>query len=500
MINRHLDQARAPIYEAIVAHAQRHPASYHIPGHKSGHGVDSSAKAYFKKMMSIDLTELPGLDDLHQPEGVIDEAQQLAAQCFGAQESFFLVGGSTVGNLAMILSTCERNDVLIVQRNAHKSIIHGLMLAGVQAVFITPYQDSSQGVTEIISYEDVEQALQNYPQAKGLLITNPDYYGLSIDLQPIASLLHQCDMLLMVDEAHGAHFGFHPSLPRSALSCGADIVVQSTHKMLTSMTMGAILHVQGNRVNVTHLKQTLGMLQSSSPSYPILASIDLARRQIYHHGQRMLTQSVETIRTFRNKVSMRLPCFGQNPNADTHSSWRQDPFKITLTDLSGTLTGHQIKEQLELRGCYPELSNERQVLLICTIATSKSEMERLYDALVQICKQERLQKKELTHPTSNRVYLPRNAVLSKPTRINLPNSRSASTRATQGIPIADIDQAIGKLAAETIIPYPPGIPLWFQGEIITASMTSHLKQLAAQGVHFQGTSTSKLAYIHIFNS
>ena len=185
---------------------------------------------------------------MHQ-QVLLLKAQELAARSFGAEETFFLVGGSTSGNLAMILAICEPGQQIIVQRNAHKSVLNGLALAGAKAIFIMPQTDPVSGLEIVPELSVVEEALVRYPDAKGVFLTNPSYYGLSVDLETYASLIHRYEKLLLVDEAHGAHYGLHPEFPTSALQAGADAVVQSTHKTLSALTMGAMLHVQGKRMD-----------------------------------------------------------------------------------------------------------------------------------------------------------------------------------------------------------------------------------------------------------
>ncbi|BCG56588.1 hypothetical protein PUR_00130 [Paenibacillus sp. URB8-2] len=245
------ERKSAPLYEMLECYKAEGKISFHVPGHKNGQAyrMDQSA-GFLDEVMTADITEISGSDDLHDPGGVILEAQRLAADCFGAEESFFLVGGSTAGNLALILTVCaEPGAVLLVQRNVHKSVIHGLMLAGARAVFLDPLLDESSGLAVAPAEETVRKALAAWPEAAGLLVTMPNYYGMGTDLAPLARACHDSGVPLLVDEAHGAHYGQHPELPAGALSCGADGVVQSTHKMLAAMTMGAMLHVQGPRLD-----------------------------------------------------------------------------------------------------------------------------------------------------------------------------------------------------------------------------------------------------------
>ncbi|WP_411829743.1 aminotransferase class I/II-fold pyridoxal phosphate-dependent enzyme, partial [Paenibacillus favisporus] len=297
MKKQHVNKERAPIYEMMQEMKDKAYSSFHVPGHKKGQAyTESGGAGFLQDVLQVDLTEITGTDDLHHPEGVIREAQALAADCFGAEESFFLVGGSTSGNIALILTVCSKpGDLLIVQRNVHKSVIHGLMLAGAKAVFIQPEPDPVSGLAVAPSEETVTAALAAYPQAKGVLVTMPNYYGMGSDLAPLAEACHQHGVPLLVDEAHGAHYGQHPRLPGSALASGADGVVQSTHKMLAALTMGAMLHVQGPRIDRGLLRQRLAMVQSSSPSYPIMGSLDLARRLLHVQGAGAFTAGLAAV-------------------------------------------------------------------------------------------------------------------------------------------------------------------------------------------------------------
>lgn len=309
-----LQPGRAPVYEMLEQYRHKGNISYHVPGHKNGEAYRSAVSAksagYLTEVMRYDVTEITGTDDLHHPEGVIREAQELAADCYGAEESYMLVGGSTAGNLALILTVCaEPGSLLILQRNVHKSVIHGLMLAGARAVFLEPQIDPGSGLAVAPSAETVQAALAAYPEAAGVLVTMPNYYGMGSDLAPLAQACHACCVPLLVDEAHGAHYGQHPALPAGALAQGADGVVQSTHKMLTALTMGAMLHVQGPWLDRALLRQRLAMVQSSSPSYPVMASLDLARRLLHSQGAGAFTAGLAAVDVLRRGLAA-LPRFG----------------------------------------------------------------------------------------------------------------------------------------------------------------------------------------------
>lgn len=488
---------RAPLFDRLAAHAQRDAVSLHVPGHKSRARAYLGAWEHYSRVLNIDLTEIPGLDDLHHPEEAIKEAQELAADCFGAEETLFLVGGSTAGNLAMIMSACRPGDLLLVQRDIHKSVIHGLTLAGARAVFITPQCEEHSGFTIGLRVQDVEKALKRFPEAKGLFVTNPSYYGVAADLSSLAQLLHDQGKLLLVDEAHGAHFGFHPALPSSALAADADAVVQSTHKMLTAMTMGAMLHVQGERLNRRLLRKALAMLQSSSPSYPIMASLDVSRRLLAEQGTELMEQGLQTMNAIRKQLAsqQRWKQWAMPESLLSGNSCKQDPFKIVLSDAKNRLSGYALKEQLELRGCYPELADPKHVLCVFSIASTLRDGERLAEALMDI------DKAAGEPPLSESVYMKVKSEvfkgsISEPVAFGWAQAEHDSYEVDM-LPVAE---CAGRRAAEMIVPYPPGIPVLYPGERITKQMAAYLERLTVLGSRFHGYDVAKSGRVPVYQA
>lgn len=479
---------RMPLLERLLEYGERGQASFHVPGHKSGKGLPPGA-GIFRQLLSIDLTEITGLDDLHHPEGVIREAQQLAAACFGAEETCFLVNGSTVGNLAAILSLCASDDVIIVQRNAHKSVLHGLMLAGAKAVFVTPRYDTKSGLAAGVGAEVLETALARHPEAKGVLLTNPNYYGMGGDLRRLARLTHRYGKPLVVDEAHGAHYGFHTDLPESALAAGADLVVQSTHKMLSAMTMGAMLHMQGDRIDRGQVKQRLAMLQSSSPSYPIMASLDASRVLLQAEGKVWLDRGLRAVSRFERALG-RSPWFQTIAGAPSQAYETKDPFKVAVCDATGTLSGFGLRDELERRGIMTEMADPRHVLLVFSLASDEHDADKLVQAMEQIADAFALPKKNIGAAFSyGDGGLPDRGSISEPVSFRL-NPRTA----TASIALSD---AVGQRAGEMVIPYPPGIPVLYEGEIITEEVIRYIRHLAAEGARFQGISDPGLQTMRI---
>ncbi|TQR94442.1 aminotransferase class I/II-fold pyridoxal phosphate-dependent enzyme [Paenibacillus ottowii] len=516
----------APLVEALIRYRSQGNASFHVPGHKNGQVYrHEELAALLQEVMSIDATEITGLDDLHHPEDVIREGQELAAKCFGAEESFWLIGGSTVGNLAMILTVCtEPGDVLLVQRNVHKSVLNGLMLSGAKAVFLEPEIDTLSGLAVAPSTDTIKAALKAYPLAKGVLLTLPNYYGMGHDLTATAKACHAAHVPLMVDEAHGAHYGLHPHLPVSALSCGADVVVQSTHKMLSAMTMGAMLHVQGPRIHRELLRQRLAMVQSSSPSYPLMASLDLARWYIDAYGTDAFTEGLAAADAFRKGLEQ-LPRFrlleptqqaneeckarkGISEALDSAKKRRsgystQDPFKMVLYDTWGVLDGFGLKRELETYGCIPEMSDEKHVVLLFTLSSTARDASHLLQALVHInndigfkgtAREPELagkeqQRLELDFSTWNNDEM---KAYSSPVQFGLQPIHPDQME------IVPVEESAGRIAAEMIIPYPPGIPLLYAGETVTQAIALRMNRLRELGAKWQGVADESMLTIRVF--
>ncbi|MGV2887699.1 aminotransferase class I/II-fold pyridoxal phosphate-dependent enzyme [Paenibacillus taichungensis] len=527
------------------AEEERYGNKIHGLTNHGGNGTDGSEAdvdvvpvSAFLEMMRLDITEISGTDDLHHPEGVILEAQQLAADCFGAEESFFLVGGSTSGNLSLLLTVCnEPNSLVLVQRNVHKSVIHGLMLAGTRAIFLEPWVDPTSGLAVMPSLETVQAAVLAYPEAKGVLVTLPNYYGMGADLKPIAEVCHEAGMPLLVDEAHGAHYGQHPELPASALSCGADGVVQSTHKMLSAFTMGAMLHVQGPRLNRSLLRQRLAMVQSSSPSYPVMASLDLARLLLHTQGANSFTAGLAAVDAFKRGLA-ELPRFQllqpaqllqQDPPAGAKPAaggnfeaagapgrpealpaaalpsaagyTAQDPFKAVIYDGTGVLSGYGLQQQLEARGCVPEMSDERYVVLLFSLGSTLRDAEHLLQALQQISLEQEQsqslgeQSQRFTKEAANYISTWNN--FQEGTPFSEPIPFTLQPIMEEDTTEVSIDNCVGLRSAEMVIPYPPGIPLVYAGERISVAMITRIKLLRDEGARFHGVSDTSLQSLKI---
>ncbi|WKB35921.1 aminotransferase class I/II-fold pyridoxal phosphate-dependent enzyme [Terrilactibacillus sp. S3-3] len=322
-----MDQTQTPLFDGLMAYRQNEKYSFHVPGHKDGLIFAEKGLELFNPLLSIDATEVADLDDLYHPLGVIAEAEALLTDYYGTLFSYFLVNGSTVGNLAMIMAACRPGDVVLVQRNSHKSVFNALKLARVNPVFLSPDIDEDSQIAVGIGNSVLMEAVRRYPQAKALVLTYPNYYGMAPDYRGVIQRAHACGLAVLVDEAHGAHFKIGAPVPESTLDMGADIVVHSAHKMLPAMTMGAYLHINSLRVSKERVQEALQILQSSSPSYVIMASLDLARYYLANLDKSRLDHMIEKRCGFVQTLEKLANVMVMNDDA---GGFRLDPFKVTV--------------------------------------------------------------------------------------------------------------------------------------------------------------------------
>ncbi|GAA0353254.1 aminotransferase class I/II-fold pyridoxal phosphate-dependent enzyme [Bacillus horti] len=484
---------RAPIMEGLLEFNQQDPVRFHVPGHKGQAILSAEHKPYFAPMLRLDVTEVGELDDLHHPQGMIAEAQRLAAEAFFADQSYFLVNGSTVGNMAMLFAVLERGDQVLVQRNSHKSVFNSLALLEVEAVLIEPTICPTFHVPIGLTKLEVKAALELYPQAKAIMLTSPNYYGMiPPELSPIIQLCQEHDCIVLVDEAHGAHFGQHPSLPPSGMQLGADASVQSTHKMLSSMTMTSMLHIQGNRVEREDVEYYLASLQSSSPSYPLLASLDLARNFVQNLSSSDWENMLQNILELRQKLS-EIPGVILSPVERKDGQYTSDPFKLTI-QLEQSLSGYGLRDLLEEEQIYVELADSHNILLTLPLQSEEEWKTRLVQALKRIVQENRYNK-ESRHKLTKEIEGTKEKS-SKKESLQLEGELVYGKKKIKtlqirkykkkDVEIISLDRAVDRRAAEMLIPYPPGIPICLPNELITEELLEDIYRLQQQGAYFQG--------------
>lgn len=480
-VNAILDsQHRAPIVEALLRHAQVERVSGHVPGHKAGRGFDEAWSAAARSLGLWDVTEVPGLDDLHRAEASIGRAQALAAEAWGADETHFLVGGGTVGNAVAVLTAVEADSVVIVARNCHQSVFNALEFARVgKVVAIAP--EVRDGLVGSLSQDAVSDAISRFPEAGVLILTSPTYHGATSDVRAIVQIAHDHGMIVIVDEAHGAHLRFHSSLPPTATASQADLVVQSPHKMLAALTQTGLLHVNGSLVDRGRLRSFLRKLQSSSPSYLLLASLDLARRQMAVEGERLLTRAMSHLQAARERIAQSV---GGIFSDGADGLW-QDPFKWTLNARVLGMSGHELECALrEDYGVYAEYADPAHVLLIWSFATDAADLGRLENALTQISRSSVKRESSGIEAIASPLALGESQVLQMPTE-------KERSRAQEGL----LSDAIGRRVSEAIVVYPPGIPLALAGEVFTKHAFEAVARAMREGLRVDGVGQDEHASV-----
>ncbi len=518
-----LSQTKTPLLDILWECANKPHAPFYTPGHKLGKGISSKLEEYFgQAVFKADLPELTDLDNLFAPGGVIQEAQQLAAEAFGASHTWFLVNGSTCGIEAAILATCDRDNKIILPRNVHSSVISGLILSGAIPIFIEPQYDPVLDIAHGVTPHSVESVLKQHPDAKALMVVYPTYYGTCGNITAIANLACEHNIPLLVDEAHGAHFAFHPELPISALAAGADLSVQSIHKTLGAMTQASMLHVRGNKIDIERISRSLQLVQSTSPNYLLMASLDAARQQMAVDGKELMSQTLQLARTARSRIS-KIPGLSvlekSNSPAQSFDSGRKklrknssgfvalDETRLTVNVSGLGLTGFAADEILEEKlGVYSELASWRNVTFIISFGNTQKDIDRLMEGFATLAKMIPSSLIPISNKDAKFDILPTllnkgdKQTATKPysfsmkqdekeNRVLKISPREAFFAPTQTLPF---EEALGHVSAETICPYPPGIPVLIPGEVVTNTAVSYLLKIQYMGGFISGCTDTSL--------
>src|SRR4028119_1474693 len=523
-------QTKTPLLDALRDRTNHPHAPFYAPGHKRGQGISGPLVDLFgATVFRSDLPELPELDNLFNPEGAIAEAQDLAAEAFGAKSTRFLANGSTCGIIAAILATSGPGDKIILPRNIHSSAISGLILSGAIPIFVNPEYDRTWDIANSITPEATASALEQHPDAKAVMMVYPTYHGVCGDLRAIAQITHQYNIPLLVDEAHGAHFNFHPNLPEPALSVGADLTVQSIHKTLGAMTQASMLHVKGSRIDIQKLNRALQLVQSTSPSYILLASLDAARQQIALHGEQLMTKTLLLAEKARSRISL-IPGLSVLEPLNTPGFAALDRTRLTVKVSDLGITGFAADEILHSElAVTAELPMPQHLTFIISLGNTETDIDNLVKALTilegrrkfgngfyngcngcqeegrsatdsgrgvtEVRKKEEVRKKK----SERRSSMSEGRFAQSPT---LPLSHSPpliSPREAFFLPAETLaaDKAVDRLCAELICPYPPGIPVLMPGEIITREAVDYLQQVLTAGGKLTGCSDRSLQTLKV---
>lgn len=481
-----LNQNETPLLDALIEYVNRETIPFHVPGHKKGIGIDEE----FKKFMGlnpfkIDVTVFKLVDSLHHPTGPIKKAQELAADAYGSDAAFFSIHGTSGAIQAMIMSVVNEGDTIIIPRNVHKSVTAGIILSGAKPVYMQPELDKKLGIAHGVTPDTVRNTLKEHPEAKAVLIINPTYYGVATDIKSIADIVHSHNIPLIVDEAHGPHLGFNQNLPISAMKAGADICAQSTHKIIGALTQCSLLQVKSKYIDINRVHQILSLLQTTSPSYILMASLDCARRQIALNGTELLDKAIELSNYVRKEIN-KIPgfyCFGDEI-LNTPGVFALDPTKITITCRDLGITGYDLDMILSNKyHIQMELSDLYSVLAVGSFGDTKDAMDKLINALKEIS-DEFLGKSD-----------------SKPDFLDIPNipelkliPRAAFNSDKISLPLKE---SINHISSEFLMAYPPGIPVLCPGEIITKEIIDYVEDLKRVGLYVQGTEDPSVENIKV---
>lgn len=448
------DQEKMPLFDALVHYANRNTIPFDVPGHKMGAQASPLKNILGEMTMKMDVNSMKELDLLSHPQSVIKEAQQLAADAFGADHAYFLVNGTTSGILAMILATCKPDDVLIVPRNCHKSVMNGLILSGAKPVFIEPEVDVHFGISHGISVKNVIKTLSAYPEAKAILVTYPTYFGSMNELRTICKLAHDRNIAVIVDSAHGAHLPFMPELI-DPITAGADIVTMSMHKTGGSLTQSSILLLNEGRISAKTMQKTLNMIQTTSANYLLMSSLDVARHELALYGYKRYQALKPLVEEAIHEIEQHT-CFEvlKKDFVKKHNMQSYDWTKLVIRVNDSGLTGFEVytllKEKYQIQ---MELAEGYVVMAVITAADDENSLKKLVWAL-----------REIDRLYSRKTPIYSTSVTSTHANILLLSPRDAHYAEHELMPI---DRALGKISADLLMIYPPGIPLVIPGELIS---------------------------------
>jgi lysine decarboxylase len=476
------EQPRAPYLEAVLAYASRGSTRFHVPGHKGGAGADPGlATAIGHAALSADIpADIEGID-LGPSPTPYERAEALAAQAHGAARSWFLTNGATQGNHALTLALAPLGAAVVVQRNSHASVVDGLVLSGGRPTYVAPEYEAELGMAHGVLPESLERALAAAPEARAAFIVSPTYYGMAADVAGCAEVCHAAGVPLVVDQAWGPHFGFHPRLPASALALGADAVLTSTHKIVGSLTQSAMLHV-GNRsgparIDPDAVARCVRLVRSTSPSALLMASLDAARRQLAVHGEALLERTIAASMRVRLQIAavpgvavVGADMVGQPGVA----AW--DPLRVVI-DVRGTgCTGYEVARALrDSFDIHVELATHATLVLVLGLHEPVAALDRFAHDFAQTVR--RISREGQAPALVRASGSLENEVVVAP--------RDAFLGATQSIPVDDAD---GRVSAEAIAGYPPGIPALLPGERITGEVIAYLRELRDAGARLHGAS------------
>ena len=477
-----LSQERAPIFEALQAFEKRRVVPFDVPGHKRGRGNRELTALLGEKCVSMDVNSMKPLDNLCHPVSVIREAEELAAEAFGAAHAFLMVGGTTSAVQAMILTVAKRGDKIILPRNVHRSVMGAMVLCGAVPVYVDPACDEELGIPLGMRLEDVKRAIQSHPDAKAVLVNNPTYYGICSDIRSIVKLAHQAGMRCLADEAHGTHFYFGENLPVSAMAAGADMAAVSMHKSGGSLTQSSLL-LAGPAMSEGYIRQIINLTQTTSGSYLLLSSLDISRRNLALRGKEAFAQVIsmaEYAREEINRIGGYYAFSRELVNGD--SIFDFDTTKLSVHTLPVGLAGIEVydllRDEYDIQIEFGDLGN---ILAYLSIGDRLRDIERLVSALSEIRRRfgksrAGLMRQEYIEPR----------VLVSPQKAFYADKESLPLKET-----------VGRICSEFVMCYPPGIPILAPGEQITQDILSYIEYAKEKGCSMTGPEDPDITRLNV---
>ena len=465
------NQAYAPIYEALVEFRRNRVVPFDVPGHKRGRGNPELVKLLGKQCVELDVNSMKPLDNLCHPISVIKEAEDLAAEAFGAAHAFLMVGGTTSAVQTMVLTASKKGEKIILPRNVHRSVINALVVNGATPIYVNPDVDNRLGIALGMKISQVEKAIEENPDAVAILVNNPSYYGICSNLKRIVELAHEHNMLVLVDEAHGTHFYFGDDMPISAMAAGADMSWSSI--LLTNSSVGP-----------GYVRQVINLTQTTSASYLLLASLDISRRNLALRGKEAFAEVVnmaEYARTEINKIGDYYAYGSELINGD--SIYDFDKTKLTVFTLDVGLAGIEVYDLLrDEYDIQMELGDIGNTLAYISIGDRMREIERLVSALYDI---RRRFKKDRTGLFDHE-YINPSVVMSPQEAFYAPKEEMIPIRETNG-----------RICTEFVMSYPPGIPILAPGERITQEIIEYIIYAKEKGCSMTGPEDPKIEYLNV---
>ena len=477
------NQEKAPILEALEKMKDARLVPFDVPGHKRGRGNKALTDFLGEKCLSVDVNSMKPLDNLCHPTSVIKEAEELAAEAFGAGHAFFMVGGTTSSVQAMILSTVKSGDKIIIPRNVHQSVINCLVICGAIPVYINPQTDNKLGIALGMSIKEVRQVIKDNPDAKAVLVNNPTYYGICSDLKSIVKLAHENDMKVLVDEAHGTHFYFGKDMPITAMQAGADMASVSMHKSGGSLTQSSIL-LCSKAVNPNYVMQIINLTQTTSASYLLMSSLDISRRNLALNGAEIF----EKVKSFSKYAREEISALGdyyvyskELINGD--SIFDFDETKLSINTAGLGLAGIEVydilRDEYDIQIEFGDLGN---ILAYISVGDKKKNLERLISALGEI---RRIYKNDSSKMPPNEYINPQ--VVLSPQKAFYGNKKSVL-----------LEDCAGEVSTEFVMSYPPGIPVLAPGERITEQIIEYIKYAKEKGCIITGPEQMDASKINVY--